>query len=359
MPSAVRTCALIVAASAGLAAGALDPVAAVELRIGRGAEGFDFQVEPLPGPGAVFVYGGSDPGSLMASPVVVLQMNAPMADSMRFTIPTVRIPGDRRFYSAAFWPNFNPGTNLVYVPAGHFTMGSPELEPARWETEGPETEVTISRGFWMGRFEVTQGEFEAVMGRNPSEFTRNPSLPVEQVDWSEAVAFCQAMTTRERVASRLPSGYTIRLPTEAEWEYACRAGSKTAFHFGDELRSGMANFNAAFEYPPCDGNRDFCPNPNGEFRQGTVVVGTYPANAWGLHDMHGNVSEWCADWWAGNLPGGNVVDPVGPSPTAPRVIRGGGWRSYGVDCRSASRSDSNPIHGNSDVGFRVVVGPIL
>jgi hypothetical protein len=139
------------------------------------------------------------------------------------------IPANRsqRFYFAAFWPEFSPGTNMAYLPAGRFTMGSPAFEPARYPTEGPLTEVTISRGFWIGKYEVTQGEFETVMGRNPSNFTGDPKQPVEQVEWHDAVAYCDALTERERAAGRLPSGYRYRLPTEAEWEYACRAGTST------------------------------------------------------------------------------------------------------------------------------------
>lgn len=193
--------------------------------------------------------------------------------------------------------------NLVWIPCGTFTMGSPDSEPARYSDEGPQTRVTISRGFWMGKYEVTQGEYLAVMGSNPSYFTTqdwfgNPispdlSRPVEQVSWNDAVAYCAALTTRERSAGRLPAGYVYQLPTEAEWEYACRAGTTTPFYYGNELRSGMANFDGRYEYPPCGGVPLSCYNPNGILLGRTTSVGSYAPNAWGLYDMHGNVWEWC------------------------------------------------------------------
>lgn len=320
-------------------------------------EGVHLRVGNLSGPGSLFIYADSQLSAASLTNSVFLQTNMPGGlPELRLAVPANR---SQRFYFAAFWPEFSPGTNMAYIPAGRFTMGSPAPEPARYQTEGPLTEVTISRGFWIGRYEVTQGEFETVMGRNPSNFIGDPKRPVEQVEWHDAVAYCDAITERERAAGRLPSGYAYRLPTEAEWEYACRAGTSTAFHHGEALRSGMANFQGRFEYPPCGDDSDHCPNPAGISLEQTAPVGSYPPNAWDLHDMHGNVFEWCADWWSDTLPGGAVTDPSGPGETAPKVIRGGGWQSFAVDCRSAVRSDSNPIHGNYDVGFRIVLGPTL
>ncbi len=177
--------------------------------------------------------------------------------------------------------------NLVWIPCGTFTMGSPASEPARYAYEGPQTRVTISQGFWMGKHEVTQAEYQSVMGDNPSHF-QGANLPVENVSWHDAVAYCAALTARERSAGRLPAGYSYRLPTEAEWEYACRAGTTTAFHYGNELRSGMANFYGYYEYPPCGSSTWYCPNPGGTYLGRTTSVGSYAPNVWGLYDKHGN-----------------------------------------------------------------------
>jgi formylglycine-generating enzyme required for sulfatase activity len=241
-------------------------------------------------------------------------------------------------------------------------MGSPDSEPARWNQEGPQTRVTLSQGFWMGKHEVTQGEYLAVMGSNPSYFTTangygtDLSRPVETVSWHEAVAYCAALTARERAAGRLPAGYEYRLPTEAQWEYACRAGTTTPFHYGNALRSGMANFYGPYEYPPCGGSTWYCYNPSGIYLGRTTSVGSYAPNAWGLYDMHGNVWEWCQDWYGvyGGVP---VTDPQGPATGSYRVFRGGGWDSYANYCRSAFRYGGNPACRGSSIGFRVVLAP--
>ena len=252
--------------------------------------------------------------------------------------------------------------NMVWIPCGTFTMGSPASEPARLLSEGPQTEVTFSKGFWMGRYEVTQGEYLEVIGSNPSYFIgashgTDLSRPVEKVSWFDCVAYCAVLTTRERNAGRLPAGYLYRLPTEAEWEYACRAGTTTAYRYGDALRSGMANFNGLSEYPPCGGQLDYCYNPSGTALGRTTGVGSYAPNAWGLYDMHGNVLEWCSDWWSSSLPGGNVTDPQGVPTGSYRVLRGGGWCGYAFYCRSAGRGYGDPGARGNFVGFRVVLVP--
>ena len=229
--------------------------------------------------------------------------------------------------------------------------------------------VTLSQGFWMGQYEVTQSEYAALMGNNPSYFTTqdsnyNPissdlSRPVERVSWDDAVAYCVALTARERSAGRLPAGYVYRLPTEAEWEYACRAGTTTPFHgnvHGSELRSGMANFDGYNEYPPCGGSTYDCYNPSGTFLGRTSSVGSYGPNAWGLYDMHGNVWEWCQDW-DGLYSSESVSDPQGAAAGSSRVVRGGGWDWGAFVCRSAQRYHGNPTYRSDDLGFRVVLAP--
>jgi formylglycine-generating enzyme required for sulfatase activity len=254
--------------------------------------------------------------------------------------------------------------NLVWIPCGTFTMGSPDSELGRHSNEGPQTQVTISQGFWMGKYAVTQAEYQSVMGTNPSRFTTqdgpggNPippdlTRPVEQISWNDAVAYCAALTSHEQSAGRLPAGYTYRLPTNAEREYACRAGTTTPFHCGNELRSGMANFYGYYEYLVGD---PYHSNPSGAFLGRTTSVGSYAPNAWGLYDMHGNVWEWCQDWY-GPYPGGSVSDPQGPGTGSDRVVRGGSWGNNAIDCRSAMADHYPPTSAGSIIGFRVVLAP--
>ena len=241
-----------------------------------------------------------------------------------------------------------PPGNLVLVAPGTFSMGSTYAA-----AEQPVHAVTISRPFWMGRYEVTQAEFQAVLGYNPS-FFRGPNRPVEAT-WNAAVAYCNALNGREANAGRVPSGYRYRLPTEAEWEYACRAGTTTAYHSGTSITCADAN---AYH----DMGVGFClPHPT-EGGQ-TADVGTYPPNAWGLHDMHGNVWEWCQDRWPGPIstyPSGAVTDPVENNPLfVYRVLRGGAWDFYRDAARSASRNGNLADTQVYFYGFRVVLGPIL
>lgn len=245
---------------------------------------------------------------------------------------------------------------MAWIPPGTFIMGSPDNEPARSTTEGPRTIVTISQGFWMDRYEVTQAQYLSVVGTNPSNNV-GMNNPVERVTWHDATNYAVLLTDRERAAGRLPEGYVYRLPTEAEWEYAARAGTTTAFHYGNELRSGMANFDGRLEYPPCPPDPNGCANPNGIYLGRTTAVGQYQPNAWGLYDVHGNVYEWVADWYRSNwYPGGSVTDPKGPTaPQYGRGIRGGRFYYYSHNLRSAWRGNHSPTAFRIDLGFRVVL----
>jgi formylglycine-generating enzyme required for sulfatase activity len=244
----------------------------------------------------------------------------------------------RRFYRAAV---FAAPTNMVFIPPGTFRMGSPSNEVHRWGWEGPQTAVTISRGFWMGKYEVTQGEYQAVMGDNPSYFTGDTNLPVESVNWYDATAYCEALTQRERGTGRIATNCVYRLPTEAEWEYACRAWTSTRFSYGDD-----SGYTTLTNYEWYEANSGGTTHP----------VGQKLPNPWGLDDMHGNVYEWCQDWWD-YYPGGVAVDPQGPATGSGRVIRGGYWDDSARDCRSASRDGTGPGDGFIGIGFRVLLAP--
>jgi formylglycine-generating enzyme required for sulfatase activity len=257
--------------------------------------------------------------------------------------------------------NPNPSL-LVWIAPGTFVMGSPADEVGRHVDEVQHT-VTLTKGFYMGKYCVTQGQYLAVAGKNPSYFTTGnsngkptrPDLkrPVEMVNWDAATNFCGLLTRLELEAARIPFGWAYRLPTEAEWEYACRAGTTTAFNFGDAIHGGMANFEDHYEYSAAVGTVHIA-SPSVPWLARTTTVGSYEPNAFGLYDMHGNVWEWCEDWY-GRYPTGSVTDPRGPASGVNRVIRGGSWEYTGVDCRSAVRFTPDPAYGTDGVGFRVVL----
>jgi formylglycine-generating enzyme required for sulfatase activity len=244
---------------------------------------------------------------------------------------------------------------LALIPAGKFKMGSPATEAEREEKE-LQHEVEISRPFYLGVYEVTQREWTSVPGQpNRSRFNASsgggPDHPVENVDWRRAVDYCKRLSN---LAAEKKAGRKYRLPTEAEWEYACRAGTKTAFHFGNTLSSKQANFNGNFPFGGVE---------KGPYLRRTSKVGSYKPNAWGLYDMHGNVQEWCSDFYDPDYyKKSPKVDPQGPAkgvlPTDYkdfyRVVRGGSWLDEARGCRSAYRFRAMPHDAYQIVGLRVV-----
>jgi formylglycine-generating enzyme required for sulfatase activity len=262
----------------------------------------------------------------------------------------------RRFYRSAV---FAAPTNLVFIPPGTFMMGSPsnevDREPIPGIVEGPQTAVTISKGFWMGKYQVTQGEYLALIGTNPSLFNGDRSgdsppfnqnygtdltRPVEQVSWYNVTYYCAQLTQSERASGRISTNSVYRLPTEAEWEYACRAWTSTRFSYGDD--PGYTNLT---QYAWFDVNSGGMTHP----------VGQKLPNPWGLYDMHGNVPEWCQDWYA-PYPGGIALDPQGPATGSIRTARGGTWFRTASNLRSAWRNAASP-DGVGAAGFRVVLAP--
>ncbi len=268
---------------------------------------------------------------------------------------------DQRFYRAVSVAA-PANTNLVFIQPGTFIMGRPTNEAER-NTNEVQHLVTISRGFWMGKYLVTQGDYLPVVGSNPSFFTPahgvayDPNRPVEQVSWIDATNYCELRTQQERTGGLIPTNYVYRLPTESEWEYAGRAGTTTAFYLGSALRSGQANFDGHYEY---DASLGTIYNPSGTLLGQTTPVrsvrGSYAANGWGLYDMIGNVEEWCQDWYGAYLDG-SVTDPQGPVTGSNRVVRSGHWDGPARYCRSAGRGSALPGYYSSLVGFRVVLAP--
>ena len=206
---------------------------------------------------------------------------------------------------------------FAWIPPGTFLMGSPPNEPKRSDDE-TQHKVTLTKGFWIGVHPVAQAQWQAVMGANPSHI-KGDTCRSEQISWDDAVAFCEALGKKD--------GKAYRLPTEAEWEYACRAGTTTPFHFGATISTDQANY---------DGNSTYSNGKKGVYRQKTTPVGIFPANAWGLFDMHGNVWEWCADWY-GPYPEEELKDPQVFVGGDRRVCRGGSWDGGPWYCRSAYR----------------------
>ena len=242
--------------------------------------------------------------------------------------------------AGAEWPVIQ---RLRWIEPGTFRMGSPEGEPERFDDEGPQHWVTLLRGYWLADTACTQALWQAVMGDNPSHFTGDPERPVEQVDWHRVQVFLRALEV-------LIPGVRADLPTEAEWEYACRAGTETPFSFGAIITPDQVNY---------DGNYPYAGGAKGQYRKTTVPVKSLTANPWGLYEMHGNVSEWCADGQRDYTPN-PVDDPTGPlaGDDQPRVVRGGSWLSYAWRARSACRPQYEPGNGLSSLGFRLCLRSI-
>jgi formylglycine-generating enzyme required for sulfatase activity len=261
------------------------------------------------------------------------------ATNLLFVDTTAPATGSR-FYRALLQ---NPPTNMVFIPPNTFNLGTPTNEVNRFADEGPQVTVTISHGFWMGKYEVTQREYQAVIGSNPSGFPGDLNRPVESVSWLDATNYCARLTQQELTAGRIPKGSYYRLPTQAEWEYAARAGTSTRFSYGDDPNFSNLTNNAWYWF-----NSGF----------GTHPVGQKAPNPWGLYDMEGNVLEWTQDWY-GPYPGGSVTDPQGPASNVQgvKVIRGGAWDAGEADCRSGRRLTEgvHPFIHDFSLGFRVVL----
>lgn len=241
--------------------------------------------------------------------------------------------------------------DLLWCPSGEYQMGSSEDEDGDNE-DAQLHSVTLTKGFWLGKYQVTQAEYatlanEADLEPFPSKYS-GEKRPVERVNWVQAVKWCQALTRREREAKRLPEGYEYRLPTEAEWEYACRATTTTALNSGNLLTSSdgtCSNLDAVGWYDQNSGRE-------------THDVGLKQPNRWGFYDMHGNVEEWCWDWY-GAYPLEAVVDPLGPASGKYRVCRGGNMGGMAMGCSSSARKSGNTINKRCYRGFRLALGPEL
>ena len=256
-----------------------------------------------------------------------------------------------RYYEEPLTPDGSIPLRMMRIPSGTFLMGSPEAEEGRRKSESPQHEVKLSQ-FFMAKYPVTQHQWRAVaamqqvnqkLKSNPSHF-KGDKRPVENVSWHDAVEFCDRLTVH--------TNRQYRLPTEAEWEYACRGETMTPFHFGPTLSTDYANYNGSYKEYGAYG-----PGTHGEYRAETTPVDHFPGtNAYGLHDMHGNVLEWCQDHWHGNYDGapddGSAWIEDGDSDL--RVLRGGSWLVNPRLCRSAYRYSDTPVYRLLNIGFRVV-----
>jgi formylglycine-generating enzyme required for sulfatase activity len=295
-------------------------------------------VQPISQPLPTTIISTPYRGSTTTSPQSnAVPTNTPKLQSFKFEIVTLKVVEKTGFWSNKatiethktraqaeyFAEDLGSGITLemVAIPGGTFMMGSPESEKGHSKYESPRHRVTVAP-FYMGKYPVTQAQYEAVMGKNPSSFP-GKKRPVEKVSWHDANKFCAKISQK--------TGHQYRLPSEAEWEYACRAGTTTPFHFGETITTEVANY---------DGNYNYGSALKGTYRQQTTDVGSFPANSFGLYDLHGNVWEWCADTWHDNYNGattdGSVWEKGGNDNRS--LLRGGSWISVPGNCRSAYRS---------------------
>jgi formylglycine-generating enzyme required for sulfatase activity len=303
-------------------------------------------VQPLTLPGA-FKFGITGPPGLysvrastnLATWGAVGVATNPLGSVIFHDVTTNVLP--QKFYRALLQ---GPPTNMVFVPPNTFIMGSPTNEPGHNIFEGPQATVTLTRGFWIGKYEVTQGEYLEVTGTNPSDFPGDLHRPISSVTWFDATNYCWKLTQQELAAGRISPGSHYRLPTEAEWECAARAGTTTRFSYGDDDQNytSLTNYAWFLDFA----HIDLTVHP----------VGQKLPNPWGIYDMHGHVWEWCQDWYGDQL-GGVQTDPQGPATNAQglKVMRGGAYDYPNNDCRSASRFFRFANQPDSDLGFRVVL----
>ena len=258
-----------------------------------------------------------------------------------FEVVTTNAKGsiiNRRNHSANYFvEDLGNGVMLemVEIPAGTFYMGSPENDEGRFRYESPQHQVNVP-SFFIGKYPLTQAQYQAIMGDDPARFKGN-NLPVECVSWNDAVAFCQKLSQK--------TGKNYKLPSEAQWEYACRAGTTTPFYFGESITPDLVNYNGEFAYTAA---------PKGQYREQTTDVGTFPPNAFGLYDMHGNVWEWCKDDWQKNYIDAPINGNALINQSICKLMRGGSWDHLPVFCRSAYRSSYNLDSYYFNIGFRVV-----
>lgn len=224
-----------------------------------------------------------------------------------------------------------------WIPSGKFLMGSPKNENERYSDE-VQYEVILTKGYWLAETACTQALWEAVRGNNPSRF-KGGQNPVENVSWADIIKFIEKLNNLEPMLN-------FRLPTEAEWEYACRAGTTTPFSFGENITPEQVNY---------DGNNPYRGGKKGNYRKKTVPVKSLPCNPWGLYEMHGNLWEWCANWYRESYSVDSVVNPVGPESGDDHVIRGGSWSNFGGSVRSACRYWHNHDYSSDFIGFRLVI----
>lgn len=316
------------------------------------------EIRGVPGSVQEVQYSTSSQPSGPWTPLSLVRINQ---DPTYYTDTTAN--GAQRFYRSVTVGLAD--TNLVWIPPGTFVMGSPDTELERGAYEGPQTTVTITRGFLMGRFEVRNLDYIEIIGSTPKDDSSLPGYlarPVRGVRWTDATNYCVSRTAADLAAGKIPPGWAYRLPTEVEWEYACRAGTTNAFNVGASLRADgdlgvQATFNGNYPYPadiPVSSKITF-PSP--------TIVGSYAPNGFGLYDMHGNVDEWCLDGFVSAqiqpYPGGSVTNYLNNTVSLHMILRGGGYNSRGKDCRSAARRTRYGFTDVDDaIGFRVVLAPV-